>query len=58
VAEVQDIVIEKGVTVHRYERGTVRVQAPRDITLKEWDAPFQKFLANIERGKAVSRSAT
>ena len=54
---MQDIVIEKGVTVHRYERGTVRVQAPRDITLKEWDAPFQKFLANIERGKAVNKSA-
>ena len=54
---MQDIVIEKGVTEHRYDRGTVRVCAPRDITLKEWDAPFQKFLASIERGKAVSKSA-
>lgn len=54
---MQRVIIEKGVTEHRYESGTVRVHAPRDIKLEEWEAPLQVFLSAIEKRKAVRRSA-
>lgn len=55
---MQDILIKKGVTEHRYEHGVVRVHAPRDITLKEWEPPFQKFLASMEKREAVKSHAS
>ena len=54
---MQDILIEKGVTEHRYEKGTVRVIAPRDIRLRDWEAPLQRFLANTRKREAVRGSA-
>lgn len=51
------VVIEKGVRVHRYEHGLVKVIAPRDITLKDWEEPLQRFLAKNDQKKGGKGNA-